>query len=812
MRILYCIPTLGNGGAERQLAYLAAELRRMGHEVHVASSRGGPNLERLEAAGVQWHCLGGISNRDPLIFLRLIVLLRKLRPDVVQTILAPMDLIGGAAALLTETPWILKESSSALLYAAGLRHRFRSALGRRADGIISNSSGGDTYWQSVRSANSRYVIRNAIPFAEIRDVSSALQPALPHTNGDKVVLFAGRLDSGKNVKNLILALAQIASDVRFKALVCGDGPRRPYLQGLVRELGLTQRVVFTGYVSNLWTLMKRADAFVSLSRFEGCPNVVIEAMACGCPIVVSDIPAHREILDNELATFVHPDNPAEAATAIKRLLSNGTAANARARRLLGNEAQWKVEQVAQLHESVYQQIAARARSDDHASRVGRRSLFTQSAWLAVLSSISAVLAVMMSWYIVAFIGVGAVTDAFFASTVIPQFAFVLLTTTLLPVLVPLLATRDDSDFSQDVWSFFSLTGTISILLAVVFYLTANAWVPWFVPGFSASAKALTIDLIGVQLVNMVLNALIVTLWAAHHARHRFVWVELSGALANCAGVAFLILTIPRWGVWSAALNIVFYNTLKLILLLPVLGRFRLPVWRSPIITEAFQRLKPLLPGQIYLRTDPALDRFLTSMMGAGTLSLFYVAQQIYANAVLLLGKAVIAPMAPKLAIYAREERWRSFRNTYQARLVLLLAITVLAVVLVITGAPVMRLFAGELGIGPGNLRTLWLTMIALGGTLVGGTLVQATAGAFYAMGNTRTPTKISTLLYTLYVPIKVLAFFKFGVVGLALAMSTYFLTNSVLQFWLLRQGVKGGTVPSGVHTEPMSKVARATNQ
>jgi peptidoglycan biosynthesis protein MviN/MurJ (putative lipid II flippase) len=137
---------------------------------------------------------------------------------------------------------------------------------------------------------------------------------------------------------------------------------------------------------------------------------------------------------------------------------------------------------------------------------------------------------------------------------------------------------------------------------------------------------------------------------------------------------------------------------------------------------------------------------------------------------------------------------------------------VLAVVLVITGAPVMRLFAGELGIGPGNLRTLWLTMIALGGMLVGGTLVQATAGAFYAMGNTRTPTKISTLLYTLYVPIKVLAFFKFGVVGLALAMSTYFLTNSVLQFWLLRQGVKGGTVPSGVHTEPMSKVARATNQ
>ena len=143
MKILYCIPTLGNGGAERQLSYLAVELQRMGHEVHVASSRGGPNLERLKSAGVHWHCLGGVSNRDPIIFLRLIRLMRRLRPDIVQTILAPMDLIGGAAALTTRRPWILKESSSAPLYVDGLRNKFRSALGRHAGGIISNSAGGD---------------------------------------------------------------------------------------------------------------------------------------------------------------------------------------------------------------------------------------------------------------------------------------------------------------------------------------------------------------------------------------------------------------------------------------------------------------------------------------------------------------------------------------------------------------------------------------------------------------------------------------------------------------------------------------------
>src|SRR5215212_292366 len=90
------------------------------------------------------------------------------------------------------------------------------------------------------------------------------------------------------------------------------------------------------------------------------------------------------------------------------------------------------------------------------------SLFTQSAYLAALSAANAALALLMSWYVVAHVGVGAQTDAFFASTVIPQFAFMLLTTTLLPVLVPLLATRREEEFGHDIWSFFSLTAAIVV--------------------------------------------------------------------------------------------------------------------------------------------------------------------------------------------------------------------------------------------------------------------------------------------------------------------------------------------------------------
>ncbi len=101
MRILYCIPNLCCGGAERQLSYIAAELAEMGHEVHVASSRGGSNLDRLKSSRVEWHCIGGFSNRDPIIFFKLVALIQRLKPDVLQTILSPMDIMGGAAALVT---------------------------------------------------------------------------------------------------------------------------------------------------------------------------------------------------------------------------------------------------------------------------------------------------------------------------------------------------------------------------------------------------------------------------------------------------------------------------------------------------------------------------------------------------------------------------------------------------------------------------------------------------------------------------------------------------------------------------------------
>ena len=101
-------------------------------------------------------------------------------------------------------------------------------------------------------------------------------------------------------------------------------------------------------------MFKKASVFVSLSASEGHPNAVMEAMHCGCPLVLSDIPAHREILDRQSALFVRPDSATEAAAAIVRVLENPSEAAQRAAYARLKAQAWSIEAMAEGYEKVYQ--------------------------------------------------------------------------------------------------------------------------------------------------------------------------------------------------------------------------------------------------------------------------------------------------------------------------------------------------------------------------------------------------------------------------------------------------------------------------
>ena len=355
MRILHLIPSLSGGGAERQLSYLAPELVRMGHDVHIAYSEEGP--QKPELADVVLHQLKSLSNYDPYLLWQLIRLARRIKPDIIHTWILQMDILGGMAARLSGIPWIFREPSSAMAHQPTWKKRLRVWIGSSASAIVSNSVGGDEYWETQLPYSRRFVVLNGLPTHEIDRTVAALPPGLSKSEVP-LVLFVGRMIALKNLNLFLEALACARQQQPMLGILCGEGPQRSELAALRHKLGIDSAVHFTGHLpaSSVWALMKKALVFVSLSAYEGCPNTVMEAMACSCPLVLSDIPAHREILNESCALFVKPSNIQQTADAIVQAVYNTDSSKDRALIAKQKTQEWSISKMAHSYEKVYKEL------------------------------------------------------------------------------------------------------------------------------------------------------------------------------------------------------------------------------------------------------------------------------------------------------------------------------------------------------------------------------------------------------------------------------------------------------------------------
>lgn len=127
-----------------------------------------------------------------------------------------------------------------------------------------------------------------------------------------------------------------------------------------QNLGGGDRVLMPDMIPSVWSALKRADLSVSISRFEGQPNAVLEAMACRCPLVVSDIPAHREFLDDKAALLVPRfDDPESVSNALLAALDDRDAALRRSEEAWRRVQGWSIPLIAQQYEGLYAEVLAR---------------------------------------------------------------------------------------------------------------------------------------------------------------------------------------------------------------------------------------------------------------------------------------------------------------------------------------------------------------------------------------------------------------------------------------------------------------------
>ena len=409
-------------------------------------------------------------------------------------------------------------------------------------------------------------------------------------------------------------------------------------------------------------------------------------------------------------------------------------------------------------------------------------------FLAALSVSNITLVFLFQWYVTTYFGVGLESDALFAGLAIPQLILSVVSGSLMHVLIPLFSNETEENFHRDIWGVMSLIVIFFGSVTLILMITSNIWVPLLFHGFSAEGKELTIDLTLIQLVGMLLSAINGVQWAAYHAKNKFVWVELTSLISGLVGLGLLVFCLPLYGIYAAAWISVFKLLFQTFLLAPIMKTPIFPDFSSPLIKISWARLKPLIIGTTYYKTDPIVDKILLSTASSGSLSLYYLAQQVYSAGLHVLNKSIVGPLVPVLSRQFKCKKIHDFSKNYYRKLIQVGIIATLSYFLVVFFGKTLLSIIFEYGnMKSIDVNRLLVMMILTGGVYVGGALGQVSSSAFYSRGDSKTPTRFGIWTYSIYLPTKVICFYAFNISGLAICTSIFFIVNFLLQNNYLRK-------------------------
>jgi glycosyltransferase involved in cell wall biosynthesis len=223
-------------------------------------------------------------------------------------------------------PFVLKLRGSDVngLPPSGLRRRFAAQAIAEASAVVAVSRRlADEAVAMGAAADRVHVLHNGVDLARFQPESRAAARArLGMPQEQKVVLFVGNLVPVKAPGLLLEAFAQTRAGTAQVLVLLGSGPMQKGLQALAARLCVAGRVRFAGTVphGDVPAWINAADLLCLPSWSEGCPNVVLEALACGTPVVASRVGAVPELLDDACGIIVEPGGRAELAAAIESAL------------------------------------------------------------------------------------------------------------------------------------------------------------------------------------------------------------------------------------------------------------------------------------------------------------------------------------------------------------------------------------------------------------------------------------------------------------------------------------------------------------
>lgn len=372
--VLFFTSELGGGGAEKHLVRLANALGPDRFRVSVAVARGGGAYEPELASGVALHALAPPGGRGGLAGMaRAVLPLRRLvrreRPDLLCSFMdhancAALLAVSGMRGRPATVAGVQVSLAKQLLERPG---RGARALVRgirllypRADRVVALSEGVRGELTAFLPALGGRV--DVVPNAGTQDDLARLagEGGGGPRGAGPVLVAAGRLTEQKGFVHLLRALARVRERVPATLWLLGEGEERAALEAEAARLGVADAVWFGGFQANPYRFMAAGDVFVLSSLWEGFGNVIVEAMACGAPVVSTACPHGPEeiIRPGENGLLVPPADPEALASAVLRVLEDpALAARLRdgGRRRAGD---FSPERVAAGYAAVFERVLA----------------------------------------------------------------------------------------------------------------------------------------------------------------------------------------------------------------------------------------------------------------------------------------------------------------------------------------------------------------------------------------------------------------------------------------------------------------------